>query len=61
MTEKAEAIAALNDQARRGEIPCRVLLTRGVQSLGADALLAIAGAVRQFRDFAAGDDPYGSR
>jgi hypothetical protein len=53
----ATKIRALNDDARRTLIGCRVMLTSGVQALG--KLHDVLAAVRSFDEFHAGNDPYG--
>lgn len=52
-------IAALNDHARQTFTGCRVLITRGIQALGEDAVAAILTQVRQFDSFTEANDPYG--
>lgn len=41
-------IAALNDHARQTFTGCRVLVTRGIQAFGEDAVTAILTQMRQF-------------
>lgn len=54
----ATRIAELNDQFRTSMIGGRVVVTPGVYGLPfADVL----DAVRRFRDFSPGDNPYGER
>lgn len=52
-------IAALNDHARQTFTGCRVLVTRGIQALGEDAVTAILTQVQQFDRFTEDNDPYG--
>lgn len=57
--DKAAKISALNDQARRSFVGCRVAITPGIQALGEDALRAILRAVQQYDAFTPDNDPYG--
>lgn len=57
--DNAAKIRALNDQARRSFVGCRVAITPGIQALGEDALRAILRAVQQYDDFTPDNDPYG--
>ena len=56
--DNAAKIRALNDQARRSFMGCRVAITPGIQALGEDALRAILRAVQQYDDFSPDNDPY---
>lgn len=70
-TSRANRIAALNDQVRRRvgmpafdicqTNPHRVVMTAGVRGLPPEDQIAIWAAVRDFRDFAASNDPHGER
>ena len=57
--DNAAKIRALNDQARRSFVGCRVAITQGIQALGEDALRAILREVQLFNDFTPDNDPYG--
>ena len=50
-------IAALNDHARRSFTDCRVVITRGVQTL--DDVPSVLDQVRRFDAFTPNNDPYG--
>ncbi|WP_391482757.1 DUF3768 domain-containing protein [Nereida sp. NH-UV-3] len=50
-------IAALNDHARRSFTDCRVVITRGVQTL--DDVPSVLDQVRRFDAFTPDNDPYG--
>ena len=53
----ASIIAALNDQARRTFMECRVVITQGVQAL--EDVDAILRQVQLFNAFTPDNDPYG--
>jgi Protein of unknown function (DUF3768) len=55
---KTARIRALND-ALRTSLSGRVLLTRGVAALSAEAQREILEAVRRYDEFDAANDPYG--
>jgi len=56
---RSALIAELNDRLRqRGEGAGRILLTRGVQALGEEAIARIMGAVQEFSDFTPDNDPH---
>lgn len=57
--DNAAQIRALNDQARRSFVGCRVAITPGIQALGEDALRAILQAVQQYDALTPDNDPYG--
>jgi hypothetical protein len=62
MSGKSEAIApicALNDQLRRFGRGGRVIMTSGIEMLGAAAAACIMGEVAGFDAFTADNDPYG--
>jgi hypothetical protein len=56
---KAARIRELNDQLRCQAIGGRVVITRGIQALGADDLRAVLSAVARFDDFTEDNDPWG--
>ena len=58
--ERAHKIAALNDTFRTG-LPAggRVLVTAGVDAMGAEFVAAALAKVRSFDTFGAGNDPHG--
>lgn len=51
-------IARLNDRARTGQDPVKLVMTRGVQGLGAGFVSAVMQMVRTFADFNEGNDPH---
>lgn len=57
-TDRAQQIAALNDDFRRTFVGGVVLVTAGVQSLGCDAVNEALAAVRAFDTFDEANDPY---
>jgi hypothetical protein len=59
MSERAQTIACLNDRLRTTLEGGRVLVTRGVQALGQDALQKIVAAVRHHSTFTEDNDPFG--
>lgn len=59
MCERAQAIACLNDRLRTTLQGGRVLVTRGIEALGPDALQRIVAAVRKFSTFTEDNDPFG--
>ena len=56
--DRTERIAALNDQLRRDHNRGKVVITRGVQALGHQAILDMLAAVAAFSDFTPDNDPY---
>jgi hypothetical protein len=56
---KAARIRELNDQLRCQTTGGRVVVTRGIQALGADDLRAVLLAVARFDDFSEDNDPWG--
>jgi hypothetical protein len=56
---KAARVRELNDQLRCQAIGGRVVVTRGIQALGADDLRAVLLAVARFDDFTEDNDPWG--
>ena len=52
-------IRELNDQFRRTFTGGQVMLTRGVQALGEEAVAEVLTAVRSFSIFSPDNDPYG--
>lgn len=56
--DKAAKIRALNDQARRSFVGCRVAITPGIQALGEEALRAVLMALQRYDDFTPDSDPY---
>jgi hypothetical protein len=59
MATKTERIRALNDQLRTNSIGGRVMMTRGIATLPADAVAATLAAVRSFDCFTPDNDPHG--
>jgi hypothetical protein len=55
---KAARIRELNDQLRCQASGGRVVITRGIQALGADDLRAVLLAVARFDDFTEDNDPW---
>ena len=55
---KAARIRELNDQLRCKAIGGRIVITRGIQALGADDLRAVLLAVARFDDFTEDNDPW---
>ena len=58
MTEKTLRIRTLNDAFRTTFIGGRILITQGIQALGADKAQAIIRAVQAFNDFTPDNDPH---
>ena len=56
---KAARICDLNDQLRCKAIGGRIVITRGVQALGAEGVLKVLAAVARFDDFTEDNDPWG--
>lgn len=56
---RRDRIRELNDQLRRSGAGGRVLITRGIDALGAHTAAAILAAVRRFDGFSPDNDPYG--
>jgi hypothetical protein len=56
---KAARIRELNDQLRQKAIGGRIVITPGIQGLGADDLRAVLMAVARFDDFSEDNDPWG--
>jgi len=56
--DRTERITALNDQLRRDHSRGKVLITRGIQALGHQAVVNILAAVAAFSDFTPDNDPY---
>ena len=52
-------IRELNDLFRRTFTGGQVMLTRGVQALGEEAVAEVLTAVRSFSNFSPDNDPYG--
>jgi Protein of unknown function (DUF3768) len=52
-------ICTLNDQLRRFGRGGRIMLTSGIQALGAEAVARVLAAVAGFDAFTADNDPYG--
>jgi hypothetical protein len=59
MTTSGERIRALNDDLRRSHSGGLVVLTAGIQALGADLVRKIDDAVAAFTEFDNDNDPYG--
>jgi hypothetical protein len=56
---KAARIRELNDQLRCKAIGGRIVITRGIQALGADGVRRVLTAVAKFDDFSEDNDPWG--
>ena len=56
---KTARIRELNDQLRRKALGGRVVITRGIQALGADGVRDVLIAVARFDDFSEDNDPWG--
>ena len=54
-----DKIRELNDQFRTSFVGGEILVTSGVQALGAQAVQVILAAVRKFSEFSEDNDPYG--
>jgi hypothetical protein len=61
MTPALGRIAELNDLLRTSFLMGRVVITKGVRSLGADFESATVEAVQSFKAFTPDNDPYGER
>src|SRR6202008_2313158 len=63
MTGKADQsstrICALNDELRRFGRGGRVMITSGIQALGAEGIARVLAAVAAFDAFTTDNDPYG--
>ena len=55
----AQSIALLNDQARTTLTNCKLMVTRGIDLLGEEALGFILNLVSRFDDFSERNDPFG--
>src|SRR5258708_39168954 len=55
--DRTSRIRTLNDRARRA-LACRVVMTSGVQALGAETLAHLLEQVRNFSTFHEANDPY---
>ena len=51
MTSERDRVRALNDQLRKHHRGGRIVITRGIQALGADAILKIDQAIAAFDAF----------
>jgi hypothetical protein len=58
MTEKTQAIRALNDELRQNLSVGTALITTGVAALGIDAVARIVKTIAVYDDFCHGNDPY---
>lgn len=58
VTPDSSKIAALNDHARQTFTGCRVLITQGIQAMGAEQIARVLDAVRSFNQFTPDNDPY---
>src|SRR5205085_11792472 len=56
---KAARIRELNDQLRCKAIGGRIVITRGIEALGADGIREVLSAVARFDDFTEDNDPWG--
>jgi len=57
--DKTATIRALNDAFRKSGIEGQMLMTQGVQALGADKINDVVLAVREYDNFTDDSDPYG--
>lgn len=57
--DKTATIRALNDEFRRTGVGGQILMTQGVQALGADKINDVVLAVREYDNFTDDSDPYG--
>lgn len=57
--DRTARIAELNDRLRRDHSYGKVVITRGIQALGYEAILEVIAAVAAFSDFTPDNDPYG--
>jgi hypothetical protein len=55
----AATIPDINDRCRTGFSGCRIVITRAVQALSAEALGTLLSAVRTFSNFSGTNDPHG--
>ena len=58
---KAARIRELNDQLRCKALGGRVVITAGIEALGADRVAQVLAAVARFDDFTEDNDPWGER
>ncbi len=56
---RQDQIRELNDRLRRDHNGGIILMSRGIQELGAETILLIDAAVTRFDDFTADNDPHG--
>ena len=56
---KTARIRELNDQLRCKAIGGRIVITRGIEALGADGVRKVLAAVARFDDFTEDNDPWG--
>ena len=54
----AQSIALLNDQARTTLANCKLIITRGIDLLGNEAVDRILNLVKSFDDFSERNDPF---
>ena len=54
-----QSIALLNDQARTTLTNCKLMVTRGIDLLGEEAVDCILDLVMRFDDFSERNDPFG--
>ena len=54
-----QSIAHLNDQARTTLTNCKLIITKGIDLLGNDAVDCILNLVKSFDDFSERNDPFG--
>jgi len=57
--EKTAGIRELNDRLRCKGIGGRIVITRGIEALGAEGIGQVLTAVAQFDDFSEDNDPWG--
>ena len=56
-----QSIALLNDQARTTLTNCKLIITQGIDLLGAEAVDCILHLVRRFDDFSERNNPFEER
>src|SRR3954454_24458461 len=56
---KAARIRELNDQLRCKTVGGRVVITRGIEALGAEGIRHVLAAVARFDEFTEDNDPWG--
>lgn len=59
MTKQRERIRLLNRELLKNFSKGRVVITRGIDELGKEAVMGIAKAIASYEDFSENSDPYG--